>query len=326
MSAKPQGFFGYSSTPPSSGDAIEKAVREINDAGEVHLLTWKSIVRGGSLVIDDILSCIEASDFTCFDLTGMNDNVLFEIGFAIARKKHIWLIFDVSSEESHRKWEQLGLLQEITYVRYANNHDIVRAFFAEKPHTLNEILTRLIDIYVEPDTPPQVLLYLKQQVATTSSGIVDSIIAERQVPVQLDDPTESKVQSLSWYIQNLTNCVAVLAELSSQERGGYALQNMKCSFVSGLAKGLEKRLYMMAEQPYASPSDYRNLVQKYGTMDSRIERGLRSFLNNANTDAIKLFSSPKPQALAQRKQNELQSVSLGEWIAEHEKIKYTSIM
>lgn len=300
MERKPQGFFAYSSIPASSGEAIESAVREINSLKEVDIFTWPRIARGGNLVIDDILTCIERSDFVCFDLTGMNDNVLFELGFAIARKKPIWIIFDTSYEESQRKWNLLGLLQDITYVGYHNNHDIVRKFNEEKPHNSQEIFSRLIQLYVIPDSQPEILLYLKQQIQTTASGVIDYIIEDRQVPVVLDDPTESKVQTLAWYIQNIYNCIGVLSELSSSERSGYALQNMKCSFVSGLAKGMEKLLYMVAEQPYNPPSDYRSIVNKYSRID-KIERNLRSFLNDVKSEAVKQLTLPKPKQQVLRK-------------------------
>ena len=59
----------------------------------------------------------------------MNDNVLFEIGFAIGKRKPIWLVNDTSIIYSMNRYKELNLLTTIGYTKYTSSKDIVDTFF-----------------------------------------------------------------------------------------------------------------------------------------------------------------------------------------------------
>ena len=124
------GFFAYGSQVASSGESIEEAINLINQKGnEIRIESWKNLKVSGSLIISNILSAIDSSDFFCADLTGLNDNVLFEIGYALAKKKPLYLINDTSHQESQRKFKELGLLSTVGYYPYSNTNQIVEGFY-----------------------------------------------------------------------------------------------------------------------------------------------------------------------------------------------------
>lgn len=83
------GFFAYSSEPKYCGEAIEDAIHKINDSfkGITQLQSWTTLQISGKLIISEILKEIDSCDYFCADLTGLNNNVLFELGYAIAQKK-----------------------------------------------------------------------------------------------------------------------------------------------------------------------------------------------------------------------------------------------
>ena len=81
------GFFAYSGQPKSSGDSIEKAIKIINDAGNILLTSWKTNSINGRTIIEDIIKAIDNADYFCADLTGLSDNVIFELGYAISKNK-----------------------------------------------------------------------------------------------------------------------------------------------------------------------------------------------------------------------------------------------
>ena len=91
-----RGFFAYSSQPKSCEEANELAIEKINSQGNVIISSWKKLKINGSFIIDKVIDSISCADFFCADITGINDNVLFEIGYAIGLNKPIWLIFDKS--------------------------------------------------------------------------------------------------------------------------------------------------------------------------------------------------------------------------------------
>src|SRR5271156_4977711 len=92
----PTAFFAYPSDPASIGEVINAAISDINRTSCVVAKGWEECKVGGKVVIDEICHEIEESDIFCADLTGMNANVMFELGFAIAMNRRIWLGLDTS--------------------------------------------------------------------------------------------------------------------------------------------------------------------------------------------------------------------------------------
>jgi len=73
-----KGFFAYPSNPPTCGEAIAEAIKEINAGGTIEIKTWEELQTGGKFIIHEICKEIDQTDLFCADLTGMNPNVLFE--------------------------------------------------------------------------------------------------------------------------------------------------------------------------------------------------------------------------------------------------------
>jgi hypothetical protein len=78
----PIGFFAYPSSPPMLPETVRAAVEKINKTKQVHITTWEEARVGGKGIINEILKAIDASDFVVADLTGLNLNVLFEVGYS----------------------------------------------------------------------------------------------------------------------------------------------------------------------------------------------------------------------------------------------------
>ena len=91
MSSIKTGFFAYSGQPKSAGESIEEAIKNINNSGIAFLESWKSYRINGNFIINAIIRAIDKADYFCADLTGFSDNVIFEIGYAIAKNKPIFL-------------------------------------------------------------------------------------------------------------------------------------------------------------------------------------------------------------------------------------------
>src|SRR4051794_40692351 len=94
---------------------IKAVAQEITQKTPIRVRTWESLNIPGRIIITQVLEAIsEASIFIC-DLTYPNPNVLFELGFAIARKKRLWLTVDKTVEEKDGK---------LSYIKSVLNPDI----------------------------------------------------------------------------------------------------------------------------------------------------------------------------------------------------------
>ena len=90
----PKAFFAYPSSGQTLKEAIQIAVPKLNRSGQVNIKIWEECTIGGNLIINTICQAIDESKLFFADLTGLNPNVMFELGYAVARDKRIWLIFD----------------------------------------------------------------------------------------------------------------------------------------------------------------------------------------------------------------------------------------
>lgn len=265
---RPVGFFAYSSSPPSIPETIKAAVQAINRTQAVQIVPWEALKTAGKLIIGDICETIDHAQFFCADVTTINANVMFELGFAMARNKRIWLIRDDSYTDSKKEFDQLRLLTTVGYSPYVNSEQIIKAFFADQPHlTLTETIFHLS---IEPSLGPaggsETLLYLKSRHDTEASVRVTRVLQDSRLPLTVDDPRETSVQPLIWYAQKLHNAIAQATHFLSAAREGFRLHNARYALVSGLARGFNIRTLMLTEQDdLLSPIDYRDTLYYYTT-------------------------------------------------------------
>ena len=312
-----KGFFAYSSDPAYCGECINEAIKEINNGGTCDLNSWEKLQVSGKFIITSILNEINDSDFFCVDLTGLNYNVLFELGYAIAKNKPIWIIFDTSHEQSVRRFKELNFLTTVGYTSYSNTQNIIQAFYKDKPFNFTEGLfyDMLFPYKSQKDFKP--ILYLKGQVETNFSQEINNQILYYKLPAIIDDAQENKIEPLNWYIENIFKVSALISEFSPISRIGHDIQNLKCSFISGLALGLDLKLIMLVERPFNAPIDYRDLLVEYTTRKECID-ALQPFLEDLKYQIAELMSKKTEAVIQKRKRTALQLISFGEYIAEHE--------
>jgi hypothetical protein len=97
-----RGFFAYPSTPPGIPPTIGAAIEAINKSNSTELMSWEALRIGGQYIINEICRAIDDADYFCADVTNINPNVMFELGYAIATDKRVWLVRDDSYMDTKR--------------------------------------------------------------------------------------------------------------------------------------------------------------------------------------------------------------------------------
>lgn len=313
------GFFAYPSEPSHCGEFIEAAIKKIHQSGHpVFIKSWKTMSIGGNFIISTILKEIEASDFFCADVTGLNENVLFELGFAIGKRKNVWIIQDVSITESFNRFKELNFLTTVGYINYTSSDDIVTSFVREKPFNRQNYI---LDSYISTSqnvSNNNALLYLKSQYDTDYNKYIINSIEHYKLPSIIDDAVEVKIQSLSWYISHMITVPAMLVEFSSMFRTGKELHNAKCAFLAGLGLGLGLQVQMVAEKPFPTSMDYQEYLKKFTNLEL-CKTAITPFLTNLKSNIAQLIVQKKEiSKSSKRKESKLQQIKFGEYIAEHE--------
>ena len=314
-------FVAYSANPASLAEVIENAISEINIQGNGLVVAhgWKTIGVTGKVIIKEVCAAIDACNLFVCDLTSLSPNVLFELGYAIARNKRIWLTLDPSFEESRLNFDKLYLFSGIGYAPYQNRNHLVNLFFQECPFEDLEstIYSKVIHSATSTRDQQPSTLYLKSRIETEASIELSRLLSKSRIPLIIDDPQENNSQTLAWYVQNTRNSFTAIVHLLDDKRDKRYFQNGKYSFVSGMAFGFEKPLLMLAHAPFNPPVDYADLLCVHDTAAnciSAVSTWLSQIGETLSVERQKLRErlSEIDSAIA------LQRLNLGEDVAENE--------
>ena|SRR3984885_64939 len=262
MALGPKCFVAYASSLPSKGDAIEAAVAELNQGEVVQAQSWTSLAVSGRPIIGAICEEIRNSDLLIADITNLNPNVLFELGFALTLPKRLWLIFNPKVAGARVLFDRFQLLTTVGYTPYVNSHEILTKFYTDQPYTtLNQTLLADLEKSATVVTRKGSLLYIKPDLPTEAVSKITRRVAGAPIPSTIDDPIEIGVQPLEWYVMNVKAAKGVICHFLSDDYEDVRISNAKNAFVAGLAFGFKKPLLMLAHKPYQSPIDYRDLLR-----------------------------------------------------------------
>ena len=326
MSASPLVFYAYPSQPKDVGACIERAIADVNSSGVARIKGWRSLNIAGKIVINEILDAISQSSVFACDLTYLNPNVLFELGYAIGRGKRLWISLNSSIESSARDYQRLSpIMSPIGYAEYHNGPGLAAALFRDRPW--EDTVRPSLDLALHAGKPlfgkPHVL-HLQSQVETDGSiALSETLRGFREFGVAVDDPLEVPIATLDWYVQTASEAVGVVAYLLNNQYKNHIWHNAKCSLVCGIALGLSKPLLMLAQEPFDSPFDYQQLLATHDTAPS-CRTLARTWL-----EGLRRGVSSHSQTIAERQRSqqrafELRRLSLGEFIAENEEGRLSS--
>jgi hypothetical protein len=319
MSDKVQCFVAYPSDPPSRAESVELAIGEISGGGVVDIAGWKSASIGGRIIISAICDQICRCDLFIADVTGLNPNVLFELGYAIALNKRIWLLFDTNIERAKQDFNRFQLLTTAGYTPFSNSRDIVSGFYKDEPYK-NLDRTLLCDLLGPVESRQRLrssLLHLKPSVETDAASRIARRVAAAPIPSVIDDPKEVITQPLSWYIRHVDSAFAVICQFLSTDYRNWELQNAKQALVAGVAHGLGKPLLMLAQDPYLSPIDYRDMLRQHGTAAAA-----EAIYNDWLLPIVEAYKNREKDVqqyeIEERARGALRNIAIGDPIAEFE--------
>ncbi len=118
-------FFAYPSEPEALGEQIEAAAAAVNQgAGKELMLTWPHMDIAGQFVKERILDSINARDVLVADVTRLNFNVTYEIGYAIGRGRPLLLTKNSGLASTSPEATEVGIFDTIGYVTYTNSTEL----------------------------------------------------------------------------------------------------------------------------------------------------------------------------------------------------------
>ena len=310
-----QVFIGYASEPPLLADSLLTAGGLISSTGLVRIIDWQHLKVGGRVVLSRITQAIDESVLGIFDLTALNPNVLFELGYAIGSRKSVWVLLDTSDESAVKRWKQFQLLTPVGYVDWTSAEDVRAQFVSEMPHVAESTLfDDLLEPQLEPAVPRSVF-YVPSYHATSARRETDRLLGNekrRGLSVSTADPTESSLNPLTWYSAKVYATTASLILFEADRRELAWLRNARAALAAGLAHGMRRPVLMLAEEDYSAPFDYQHLLKAYSTA-REAALNVEDWIRNLPDEHVPARRSP-----ARRLATELRNLRLGEHVAENE--------
>ena len=269
----PTGFYAYPSVPDQLSETIETAINSINQKRVTRIEGWRTLNVGGKPVINEILNKIAASDLFLCDLTGLNPNVLFELGYAIAKRKRVWMTLDATKTQNVDQARTLPLVSSFGYRQHVNYQELRDRFMEDRPY--DDIASHPLRPHdpliskIERSARTNDVFYIPSSVESTASKMIlnylESLKMHNARKVVVYDHLEDSRDRWQWFLRNILEANSVIVHLDDPDSKDAPINNARCSFLAGLAIGFERNVRMIAPSPFDAPFDYREYLVDYKT-------------------------------------------------------------
>lgn len=296
----------YPSEPAIVSESIEQTVRQLRLAhGHATWLSWKDFNVPGQIVFCAICKQMRFTGLIVADVTTLNFNLLFEIGYAIGLGIPVIPIRDTSYIRDRADFNLLGMIDTLGYLDFSNS---------------GELYEKLNGITVpDPIPEPTVdlnfaapLYVVKGPQETDGELRLLALIKKSAVSFRTFDIKETPRVSLLEAYKQVVASLAVVAHVIDPNRTNAKVHNARCALIAGIAMALQKSVLMLQEGNWSQPIDYRDVVHTY-TTPQQITRPTEDLCRRV----IREFQDTKLRSL-RAPQNLLQKLDLGDLAAENE--------
>ena len=121
-----KGFFAYCSFPEEVGSTIDQAIHDLRRYHSPFEITLWPELDSGRFIAATVLGEIDSSDFVIADITSLNFNVIYEVGYAIGRRKRVHIVRNHPyASSSIEVTKELGIFDTLGFKSYENSRELV---------------------------------------------------------------------------------------------------------------------------------------------------------------------------------------------------------
>jgi nucleoside 2-deoxyribosyltransferase len=255
--SRSEALFLYPNEPAIISATIEEAVQRLRMASaSKRWLSWKDLATPGQIIFCVICKALRFTNFAVADVTTLNFNLLFEIGYAIGLGIPVVPLRDTSYIKDEKIFSELGLIDTLGYIDFENSTQLVDA-----------ILSRPRAGLVLPHTPAvnkeRPLFIVKSPVQTEGMVRLMSGLKKSGLRFRSFDPRESARLSLHDAFKQAYSSMGVVVHLMAPCRRDALTHNSRCAFIAGMAMAANRQVLMLQETHVAQPIDYRDVIKSY---------------------------------------------------------------
>jgi hypothetical protein len=299
-------FFAYPAWPELVTETVEQAIANLREkSGVTAIQSWRETDIAGRFVAEQVLNKINDVSALIADITQLNFNVAYEIGFALGRGKRVVLTRLKGVTANPPLAADVGIFDTLGYLEYQNAAElegIIRGVTDASPSLRN--------IYPLNQNVPVYLI--EARFRTDPVTRIISRVKKARLFFRSFDPQETPRLSGSEAFEQVAQSFGVLLHLLPHNMLDAPIHNIRVAFLGGLAEGFGKVLVILQDGEEPVPVDYRDLVKVF-IHPSQID------------DAIADFAPKVTEALQEaryveidKEQSILEKITFGASAAENE--------
>lgn len=299
-------FFVYASKPRPIADALQHAAELGRGSG---WRSWKDLDIGGRMVFCAICKALRFADCVIADVTTLNFNVLFEMGYALGLGAPVVPVRDSSYALDQRLFDQLGILDTLGYVDFDTGDTLAR-LLGQKARP---VFRKRQEHKLLTDVPIYMVL---PERSTEGSAAFEAVVKKSHLGFRAYERTELPRLSLHEAERQIGGSLGFFSYLVDPARADSTVHNAMCAFLAGMALSRGQVVALVQENSESSsPIDYRDLVKPHD-LAKEVEPLLRDAVARLALDTADLRlggrrGSSLPEKLIER-------VDLGDLAAENE--------
>lgn len=299
-------FLAYPSEPKEIGDTIESAVAQAQKfSGNLRVGTWRETDIAGRFIADQVLESIDKNDCLIADITRLNFNVTYEVGYAIGTGRRLVLIRNASIQDDSTLRRELGIFDTLGYEEYENSTQLVK------------ILRAVSDIEPLPFDPSEIntkapVYLLEAKFKTDQVTRMIARVKKARLFYRSFDPNEQSRLSAHDAIRSVAQSVGLLLHLLPSTNADAKIHNLRAAFLAGLSQGMGKITTILQDGDDPVPLDYRDLIRPFRHPE-QIDEAIGYFA----VQVVEALQAGTPSAVP-RPKSFLASLTLGASSAENE--------
>ncbi|WP_337054679.1 hypothetical protein [Pseudoxanthomonas sp. USHLN014] len=249
-----KGFFAYPARPPQIGATIRSAIDEVKRFHAVtELVGWEELDIAGRFISSEVLRGVDTSDFLIADITSLNFNVTYEVGYAIGRGKRLVIVRNIAyGKGEDEKIRRLGIYDTLGYKDYQNSIELSGLI-----KSVRDVEPLRREVPIDRNQP---LYVTKTRFQSDYAIRVAARIKKSGLGYRSFDPSEQPRLSAIDAISQVARSLGVLVHLLPSAVDDAEVHNLRCAFIAGLAAGMAKACTLIQEGEDPIPLDYRDLV------------------------------------------------------------------
>jgi len=265
-------FFAYEDGNQDNKDAISRAAKEYNKHQKsFKILRWEDLRVSGTNITTEIFDQISNCEKFVCDLTYLNHNVLFELGYAIAKKKVLKIFLNPNIAGAIKNYSDLKILKGIGFAKFGNSKEILKEFrqssVDEKSLSLEKMIPNYENVLLERDV---FLINVKNKNQAAIDIEEFLYIMDKNYITNNED--EIPYQTLTWYLNSILKSKIIILHMVGSDKTDFKVINAEYSLYAGLAYGLGKDVLLIAPEKYRAPIDFSDILINYSSSDDCINK------------------------------------------------------